>query len=274
MDNIMNKKISEISERETMTGQYYIRLSSGFRTGDRDPETLIDLIRQAMGKRSQRKFAEDMGVNVSSISRIMNGKVSEVSNILLAKIAANADPDSGVTLEKLMGAQGIIEAENREQLAAKYEENCRRIIADELLKRGYTVSYHKATQNRSRYICDFEIETDALTKGGGRWLFEVKMLTVHTILPTGYGGSMIWMDSAMAAYYRGESIGRVSMVVDHRTMFDQMKERLGRTAIKDEISIILISVGTGKIVEEYVAPLADGSKPQFVFSTKDLEGKE
>jgi fatty acid/phospholipid biosynthesis enzyme len=46
------------------------------------------------------------------------------------------------------------------------------------------------------------------------------------MLPAGVGSSRIWLDSAMAAYYRGENIGRVSLVVDHRAIFEQMKDRL------------------------------------------------
>ena len=268
MDNIMNKKISEITEEDTKLGRYFLKLQSAYRTGEGDPEALIELVAAAMGKRSQRQFAADMGVNVSSVSRILNGKVSEIGDMLLAKIAANADPASGVTIEKLMQAQGMVEAENRAQLGRKYEESCRRIFVDELLKRGKSVSYPKEQSHESRYLCDFEIVTDALTKGGGRWLVEAKMMSGYTPLPVGSGRTGIWLDSAMAAYYRGEKIGRISLVLGYRTAFEQLKEDLARTPIRDEISIILISIGEGKILDEYVAPLVDGRTPEFTFAAK------
>lgn len=267
MGSIMNKKLSEITEDDAKIGRYFLKLQSAYRTGEGDPEALIELVAAAMGKRSQRQFATDMGVNVSSVSRILNGKVSEISDMLLAKIAANADPASEVTIEKLMQAQGMIEAENRGQLARKYEENCRRIFVDELLKRGKSVSYPKEQTKESRYLCDFEVETDALKKGNGRWLLEAKMMSNYAPLPVGSGRTGIWLDSAMAAYYRGEKIGRVSLIIDYRTTFEQLKKDLARIPIKDEISIILISIGEGKILDEYVAPLADGSIPEFTFAT-------
>lgn len=268
MSNIMDKKVSDISEEETRVGQYFLALKSAYRTKEGDPEKLIDLVKAAMGKRSQRKFAEDLGVNVSSVSRILSGKVSEVSDILLAKIAANADPDSGVTLEALMDAQGMVVADSRAQLASKFEENCRRIIADSLLQKGYTVAYLEEPRSYpSRYICDFEIRTNAIK--GKRWLFEVKMYSQYSKLPSGMGGSRIWLDSAMAAYYRGEKIGRVSLVVDHRAIFEQMKERLNEATIRDEISVILISVGAGKVLDEFVAPMVDGEAPEFRFGDYD-----
>ena len=269
MDNKINKSISEITAEDTKLDLYFLKLQSAYRTGESDKEALIELIAEAMGKRSQRKFAADMGVNVSSVSRILNGKISEISDMLLAKIAANADPASEVTIEKLMQAQGMVEAESRAQLGRKYEESCRRIFADELLKRGKSVSYPKEQVYENRHLCDFEVETDALTKGNGRWLVEAKMMTNFAPLPVGSGRTKIWLDSAMAAYYRGEKIGRVSLILDYRRVFEQLKKDLARIPIKDEISIILISIGEGKILDEYIAPLADGSTPEFTFATRD-----
>ena len=87
-------------------------------------------------------------------------------------IAANADPESGVTIEKLMTAQGIIEGTSIPQRARVFEENCRRIIADELLSRGYSVSYPDAGKQRQSYsyFYDFLIKTDAIDHGDGRWI--------------------------------------------------------------------------------------------------------
>jgi len=269
MDNTMKKRISEIMEEDTNLKRYFLKVQSAFRTGECDHEALIELVSAAMGKRSQRQFAMDMGVNVSSVSRILNGKVSEISDMLLAKIAASADPASEVTIEKLMQAQGIVEAESRAQLGLKFEENCRRIFADELLKRGKSVSYSKGKTHESRCFCAFEIETDALTKGNGRWLVDAKMMTSYSPLPVGIGRSMIWLDHAMASYYRGENAGRISLIFDHKMAFEQLKEQLAHISIRDEISIILISVVEGRILNEYVVPLTDDSTPEFTFATED-----
>ena len=228
-----------------------------------------------MGKRSQRQFASAMGVNVSSVSRILSGKVSEISDTLLGKIAAHADPASGVTLEKLMEAQGMVEAENRAQLRRKYEESCRRILVDALLQRGHMVSYPKEQAYDNGFFCDFEIQTDALSKGNGRWLVEAKMMPSHTQFPMGTGTLRTWLDSAMAAYYRGEEAGRISLIIDHKAMFEKMKEVLSRYPVRDEISILLISVSGGRILDEYVAPMVDGSAPEFSFAAwEDLPEAE
>lgn len=241
---------------------YYWKLRTSYRTGEADRESLIRLIRDAMGKRSQRKFAEDLSVNVSSISRILNGKVSEVSDSLLAKIAVCAVPDSGVTIEKLMEAQGIVEAQNLSELSGKLENNCRRIMVDDLLRRGFSVAYStNVTVSPDSRRFDFELITDAVGNGG-RWLVEVKTAFFEKM---GVGPFSDWLDSAMAIYYSGSIVGRISVLVDHRTVFEQVKNRLSELCIPDEISVILISTASGRVLDEYIAPLRDGRSARFVF---------
>ena len=253
---------SLFSADDSQVAQNFERLRFAHRTGNADLETLILLIKDAMGPRSQRKFAEDLKVNVSSISRILAGKVYEVSDLLLAKIAVFADPGSGVTLEKLMEAQGIVEAASTSDLSSKLEDNCRRIMVDELLSRGYSVSYPETSlDHRKTRAFDFEIITDAVGNGG-RWLVEVK--GTFGIIP-GLGLFQAWLDSSMAAYYRGEKIGRISLAVDNRKIFEQSKHRLAELCIPDEISVILISTASGRVLDEYVAPLRDGRSARCVF---------
>lgn len=277
MPDLGKKKISEImNSPETKLGEYVMRVHLSTRAGEIDQDKLIAMVLAAKGARSMRKFAEDMGVNVSSVSRIVNGKVTEISDTLLAKIAFHADPDSGVTIEKLMEAQGLVEQKDRKNLAIRFEEDCRRIFADELLKRGYSVSYPKAESQRRMGLntFDFEIITDAIPNGGGRWQVETKMMTEHSRFPVGSGRTQLWLDSAMATYYRGEQVGRISLIIEHRAMFEQMKQRLSQFRIGDEISIILISTTQGKILDEYVLPLKDGRMPVYVFRDSDNSGAE
>jgi len=275
MPDLGEKKISEImNSPETKLGEYVVRLQLATRAGEVDQDKLISLVLAAKGSRSMRKFADDMGVNVSSISRIVNGKVTEISDTLLAKIAFHADPASGVTLEQLMEAQGIVDQKDQKNLARRYEEDCRRIVADELLKRGYSVTYPqiglRTFAGSNAY--DFEIITDAIPHGGGRWLIETKMMTEYSRYPVGSGRTGLWLDSAMAMYYRGEHVARISLIIDHKVMYEQLKDRLSRLSIADEISIILISTKQGKILDEYVVPLSDGRTPVYALTGAGYAG--
>ena len=272
MPNLGNKKISEIKNSpETKLGELIVRLQLATRAGEIDQDKLIGLVLEAKGSRSMRKFADDMGVNVSSVSRIVNGKVAEISDPFLAKIAFHADPNSGVTIEKLMEAQGLVEQNDRRNMGIRFEEDCRRIVADELLKRGYSVSYAQLEKRARSEVnaFDIEISTDAIPNGGGRWLIETKMMTQYSRFPVGIGRTQIWLDSAMATYYRGEQVGRISLIIDHREIFNQIKERLSHLILADEISIILISTKQGKVLDEYVAPLVDGRMPVYALTTPE-----
>ena len=75
-----------------------------------------------------------------------------------------------------------------------------------------------------------------------------------------------WFNSIMALYYRGLKAKRVSLVVDSDDLFRAMKKLMERYEIKDEMSVILVSMETGKVLEEYVAPLTDGRTAELVLT--------
>ena len=84
--------------RRLMT--YMEKLSQYVRIHDPDKDKLSELVVKAKGpKRSMRKFAEEIGVNPSTLSRLVNQKTAGAStDKLIAEIAAHADPESGILL--------------------------------------------------------------------------------------------------------------------------------------------------------------------------------
>lgn len=74
-----------------------------------DMEVLGMLTQKAIGKnRSLTEFAADCGLAPSTISRVINGKFQNpISDGIIAAIAKNADPESGVTLEDLLAVHGL-----------------------------------------------------------------------------------------------------------------------------------------------------------------------
>ena len=265
MEDINDVKLESLDEKTRLYGRYYSQLMLTRSTGEVDQDAIIRLVDAARGTRSIRQFAEELNVNPSSISRILNGKVKEINNQLLAKIAVYADPDSGVTIEKLMEAQGKVKAEEIDVLYTRFESACRRTISDELLQRGYSVSYVKDLDTDTKRVCDFAIKTDALSNNEDVWLFECKMLSAQSQYPVGIGRTRIWIDSAMAYYYKGKTAGRLTLVVDRKEVFENVKETLKEYLLNDEISVMYISPNQGKVMEEYIAPLADARTPITVF---------
>ena len=108
----------------------------------------------------------------------MSGQVGAISLELLARIAVCAAPTSNVTLDALMDAQGLAFRKDFPKTIKQYVKSCRRILADELLSRGYSVSYSEKPIYKTEMddICDFSITTNALTGTDKRWFFDVKLL--------------------------------------------------------------------------------------------------
>ena len=151
-------------------------------------ERLAELVEKAIGpNRNQTEFAKQIGVNPSTISRIINMKNSGASSDeLILAIAANADPKSGVTEEMLMEANGMLMDANgmltrlscyARLLSSEYYESVIKQISMEILDRGYSVN-RMVRQERYTIACgvpsltaDFVIETNAIEGTNNLWAF-------------------------------------------------------------------------------------------------------
>ena len=255
MSDIGDKKLSELDDSVVKLGEYVVRVQLARRTGEIDVAETIELITRAKGPRSINQFSDVIGVSPSSLFRIINGSVTKLRAPMLAKIAFYADPESGVTLEQLMKAQGLSDPQDRMLTAIQYEHECRRIFIDALIQRGYMVKDLFIENKRDEF--DFELTTDALKNGSGKWAVECKFLSRYSnALPAGIGRSRIALERAMACFYIGKSdYQRISLVVDHPVIFEQLKLKLSVLEIPNEISVILLNTDKGIIEDEYVAPL-------------------
>ena len=74
-----------------------------------DRQRMADLVYEAKGEeRSLRQYADDIEVNVSTISRITNKKIARHVDLeVIAKIAAGAESDNDMIFERLMEADGM-----------------------------------------------------------------------------------------------------------------------------------------------------------------------
>lgn len=85
-------------------------LSEYERVRQPDADKLAELVGRAKGKRTTTEFAEACGVNASTISRILNKKLSgPCSDELIVAIAVNAAPGSKVRFRDLLDAHGLEE---------------------------------------------------------------------------------------------------------------------------------------------------------------------
>lgn len=262
MENTL--RIRTVADTQADYEMYLKKIRETARVNVVDLDKTSAIVEKAKGSRSMRQFAEEMGMNASSVSRIINKKVDTISFETMAKIIAHSAFDRSTTYKDLISAQGLVKLDVPNKLTT-YEETCRRIMVDELLKRGYSASYPLYSGKSEQYHEDFAIQTDALTKGNGRWKITAESFSfnlgrdeLHIV--------MNWLRDKMLYYYLGGEAGRITILIDQKDIFNRVKEYFSHYIIPDEISVILISVDRGCILEEYIIPLRDGSTPKTVFN--------
>ncbi len=243
----------------TMDKNDYIRVAPV------DAEVVAELVSAAKGTRSMREFAKEIGTNVSTVSRIISGKMPSISKELIYRIVEKAAPDSDVTVKKLMKAEGMVNKSDRAHRGHYFMLGCRQIIRDSLIEEGYQVQCISPAVFY-RYS-DFEINTSALENGEKAWLFECNFC--------GTKKEDIWgkrvridllLDRIMSTFYQyGDLIGRYSIVLDSDEAIDIYKQIFEGHYWKDDISLIRIATLEKKVSYEYMIHRSDGiaNKPIF-----------
>ena len=259
-------------------------LSEFERTRDPDVKLLGDLTSRSRGRRTVTEFAGQCGVNASTMSRIINGKISSpISDELLVAIAANADPDSGVTFKDLLSAHGIAmkdagesdvdyESLLRQKMAelsintgamglttfsgrgaSQLEQNAREIIQNDLLNKGFNVSVERGVDLLEGvmfpYIADFVIVTEAVEGDGlQKWAFDVISNPSRNIIAH--------LDRIFASAYLDSPSAKgikMSIVTFDRPTFYKLMDELQGRRIPDCISAMLLDARDRSVQYEYIA---------------------
>ncbi|MCC8164458.1 MAG: hypothetical protein LIO86_15165 [Lachnospiraceae bacterium] len=132
------------------------------RVKDADIELFSGLVAAARGDRSVTEFARACGVSTSTLTRIINQQTAgRTSDELLAQIALNADPGSGVTIVELLKALGRYAvdgaADPREtlaQIAAEHTELFTQDAATSEKKAINTTVPDEAAQKEPELVID------------------------------------------------------------------------------------------------------------------------
>lgn len=266
-----------------MSSRDYLTNYARIRTPDKD--ALADLVIKAKGPaRSLRQFADDLGVNVSTLSRIINKKTSRAnSDTLIADIADHADPNSNVTFELLMEAHGMA---LKETISGKsmflFAESASNVILKELVRRGYSISgmLHEGRYTRNqmasldsvmgRCYLDLEVHTNALGKENSVWLFDFHTNTASARSKQQYmDRTRQWMlmYAGMLAFNEGK-VDRLSIVIAEREIYDELLTYLEGYSLRSGMSLMLIDMEQGTVVDEYVLSNDPRANPVF-FAVED-----
>lgn len=135
---------------------------------------------------------------------------------------------------------------------------------DDLKRRGYTVEDSVAERLSGAGFglqYDFALQTDALKQGNGKWYFDCKMSRGGAgVVPVGAGRTMQILTMTMSLFYcEAIDAQRVSIIVDHRAIFEQLKRRCQDITIPDELSIIFVDINGMRVADEYVLNNIEGT---------------
>ncbi len=250
--------------------------------GTSDKDALADLVMKAKGpKRSMRRFAEDIGVNPSTLSRIINKKTCGSNTIeIIIKIAENADPDSGVTTEMLLIANGMVLQDNlnKTENIKKLRNSVLGIVVNELYSRGYSVSHVYQTPPYTilnsvlgKCYIDFCVESNALGIENSIWVFDI-LTTIHRNELNKEASidrirQWILMYVGMIAFNE-DKINKISILFPEKDVYYSILEYVKGFHLHNAFSLIYIDIENSCIGEEYIIK---DSQESIVFKLNDTD---
>lgn len=262
----------------------YVRI----RQPDRDK--LAELVVRAKGEgRTMKQFALECGVNPSTLSRIVNKRISGAnSDALIDAIYRNAAPESGVTLEMLLDAHGMIpklrNGRTQRFEHSLLEKDIQNIVFEEVIARGFTLGLPQKSivHNALNYPhkADYSIYTDALNGTRELWEFEIWTLAfqgAYTERDVQRQAMRIRQKILMCLgmMYLGEmNCKRLSFLITEEEVYRKTVESIEHCRIPQEISLIYVKLEEHKMQEEYCIPLFSGETVQSILDTPKIEQEE
>lgn len=278
----MDEKVSKRYEEYKKLFPCYVEMNLA------DKQKMADLLCKAKGEsRSLRKFADDIDVNVSTISRISNKKIARhVDSEVIAKMAAGAESENENLFDELMSANGmqkvIVEKhcidlkqlQRYKMRALTYCDNLKKINIQEAvdcegLDQTWKAIANSLTETDIKYEIDFDdsnshfwnyrVTSDVID---GDWLFEVRKCSNFSSI----NSAIRSIYKIMADHFRldRDDYGKVSIVFDNRLAFKEAITTFEQYAPPFEMSFILVS--KFKVEQEFILRKPDGSLRCSIFS--------
>ena len=275
----MDEKVSERYEEYKKLFPCYVEMNLA------DKQRMADLLCKAKGEsRSLRKFADDIDVNVSTISRISNKKIARhVDSEVIAKMAAGAESENENLFDELMSANGMqkvivethcIDLKQQQLRVLTYCDKLKKIsprqvsvyewldqtwkaIANSLTEAD--IKYEIEFEDSNSYFWDYRVTSDVID---GDWVFDVKKClnfsAIRSVERSIY--------KIMADHFRldHDDYGKISIVLDNVLAYKEIVNKFERFAPPFEMSFILVS--KFRVEEEFILKNPDGSPRHSIFN--------
>lgn len=256
-----------------MEDNKYVRVS------EPNKDELAKLLLRAKGpSRTMKELANLCGVDPSTLSRIVN-KMNRgpSSDDLIRSIAEHADPESGVTLDKLMAAHGmarVVDSATAVKMSpTELEESFKNTMLYELERTGDLIEYRDDARfqigTTFRFQIDLLVRSKSVEGNSKLWGFELLMLHLSRLGKDGDAeadiqrstrmlGQMILdrMGKVLPLFYGqkdgSECLAKFSFVVADRRFFDYAVSEFADYHVPFEMSFVLFNSGKEMIEQEFV----------------------
>ena len=244
-------------------------------------DDLRQIVREARGdNRTMAAFANNTELSASTLSRILNGKITEPLSIeLMAKVYVKRDPSSTFTLEDLIRANGMISVDSQEYTEGiisnmnkvdSYSKRSRmlrrvaditHIIRDSLFARGLVISlanmanaprsdflnYYNICRNSDMSICiDNRLWCFDYIVGGDEYKVPIQ-LQIQRII--NYNSMLFLIDSWEPEAYKFMNF---SFVFVEDQLFDAFVDKFSNKELHINMTAILIDEIEKNVVTETV----------------------
>ena len=265
-----------------------------------DKERLAQYLEAAKGPgRTMKQFAEECNVNPSTLSRIANKKlVGASSETLMMAIFEHADPSSGITLDALMDANGMVPVgSNRISEYRLQEMKATELIISEMTHRVSALVYPQRQLRLSGtmgYRPDIIFESESFG-GNGMWAFDIvplgytsyrrddideRRVKLHIIMMNRRRFFDRLSRYVSIGYFHPEEVPqRFSYVVLDKDYYDDIVNEYGEQKFRGDVSVVLIDLNNLKIVDEFIFHRQEGDVMDKFFTvplkkgeTNDVEG--
>lgn len=250
-------------------------------------DELSKLVSKAKGPvRSIREFAKECGVSASTLTRIINkDNKGASSQDLIRTIAKKAVPESGVTLDALMGANGMARILAPSAIYRVSEMEIEEKFKDTIL---YTLRYIDDLDyiSEGRFQIgmsldvqlDFVIYSKAIKDGSSLWGFEL----VHPQISRRIEEDRIYtfrmysnqilkrIGKILPLFYNNDKqLGKLSFVVTDDKCYDYLVSEFENCHMPFNMSFIKFNCHREIIEHEYILKQPDGKIPKSILRLEE-----
>lgn len=234
------------------------KTSQGFKgfenTGNFHPDDFSKLVRQMMGSRSQKVFAEDCGYSQGTISNILRASQKKVEPELAEAIWKNRDANCSVTEEEFLKAYGYIRSGDSSDSSFIVDSREKSIVENILQKtfwaKKYSIQSCEEDEEESLKGVEFDIIIETNAFGNKNELWRIKILEEDT-----YKSIAKTLEKIFSKLYTRKNIKtkmRLSIVTFNDVAFRVIKKQYSMAMVSDYISVILLDEKFNNIIDEFI----------------------